>query len=69
VRTNSYQIETDRKGKDVLGELKMQNVKQNDFCSCGSGKKFKKCCEKAHLPAFWNTKRPGIPKKPKISER
>jgi hypothetical protein len=47
----------------------MQNVKQNDPCPCGSGKKFKECCGKPDVEAFWNTKRIGIPKKPKISER
>ena len=27
-----------------LGEV-MKKVGRNDLCSCGSGKKFKKCCE------------------------
>lgn len=27
-------------------------VGRNDPCSCGSGKKFKKCCEKASAPAI-----------------
>lgn len=28
-----------------LLEVKMDKVGRNDLCPCGSGKKFKKCCE------------------------
>jgi len=27
----------------------MQKVGRNDPCPCGSGKKYKKCCEEKHL--------------------
>ena len=38
-------LEVDGEWKYSQGELKNSKVERNELCPCGSGKKFKKCCE------------------------
>jgi len=32
-------------GKPVFAEPDFSKARKNDYCPCGSGKKFKNCCE------------------------
>ncbi|MFW5719692.1 MAG: SEC-C metal-binding domain-containing protein [Candidatus Dojkabacteria bacterium] len=38
-----------RRMEEFLGSQEKQKTGRNDFCPCGSGKKYKKCCEKKDL--------------------
>lgn len=47
----------------------MSKIGRNDLCSCGSGKKFKKCCEEKGKTKKLNPERISLQQPPLASEK